>query len=198
MGIYGEQLKERQTMDDLSVKKNGRMLAGSVSSRIPFDGSPDTIHDNLRQIGLIADYFRLEVPVYEPGEEGLPELIDLILHPTGIMKRRVLLDGPWWKDSDAPLLVTFREDKPERVLALFPDTFRGYYYRDSQTNRKTRRTGRSGLPERIRISLRKMHSVSTVRCRRSRLQGRNSFCLCSAGSGQATFFCMCFPRFSWQ
>ena len=60
MGIYGEQLKERQTMDDLSVKKNGRMLAGSVSSRVPFDGSPDTMHDNLRQIGLIADYFRLE------------------------------------------------------------------------------------------------------------------------------------------
>ena len=143
MGIYGEQLKERQTMDDLSVKKNGRMLAGSVSSRIPFDGSPDTIHDNLSQIGLIADYFRLEVPVYEPGEEGLPELIDLILHPTGIMKRRVLLDGPWWKDSDAPLLVTFREDKPERVLALFPDTFRGYYYRDSQTNRKIRITGKN-------------------------------------------------------
>ena len=143
MGIYGEQLKERRTMDDLSVKKNGCLLAGSVSSRVPFDGSLRTMHDNLHQIEMIADYFQLEIPVYDPGEEALPELIDRILHPTGIMKRRVLLDGPWWKDGDAPLLVTFRGDKPERVLALFPDTFRGYYYRDSQTNRKIRITGKN-------------------------------------------------------
>ena len=141
MGYYGEQLKERMEQDLRSVRKNERTLADTVSSRrISFDESTQTEQDNLRQIELIADYFRLEVPPYHPSGEALPELIDLILHPTGIMKRSILLDGPWWKDGDGPVLVRRQGDETDHVLALFPDTFRGYYYRDSQTNQKIRIT----------------------------------------------------------
>ena len=171
MGYYGEQLKERMEQDLLSVKKNERRLADTVSIR------KKTLHeailtetDNLRQIEMIAGYYHLEVPPYQPSHEALPELIDLILQPTGIMKRSILLDGPWWKDGDAPILVRRagmdrereqeqeqeqdkeqeqEQDKElkqehghdqEQVLALFPDTFRGYYYRDSHTNHKIRIT----------------------------------------------------------
>ena len=141
MGFYGEQLKERKKMDQLSVRTNERIRAGFVSSRGFFcEESFQAEQDHLRQIELIAEYFHLEVPPYQPRKEALPELIDAILHPTGIMKRRILLDGSWWKDGDAPLLVRRRTDQGEQILALFPDTFRGYYYRDAQTNHKIRIT----------------------------------------------------------
>ena len=143
MGYYGEQLKERMEKDRLSVRKNERRLADTVSSRkVSFDESIQTETDNLQQIERIAEYFHLEVPAYQPSGEALPELIDLILHPTGIMKRRILLNGPWWKDGDAPILVRRRGSDEDRVLALFPDTFRGYYYRDSRTDQKIRITER--------------------------------------------------------
>lgn len=142
MSHYGEQLKERMLQDMYSVKKNERILANSVSSRkTSLEDWNQSSEENLRQIELIAEHYQLEVPFYEPGGEAVPELIDLILGPAGIMKRPVRLDGPWWKDGDAPMLVTFREG--ERVLALFPDTFSGYYYLDSQTNEKVKITGRN-------------------------------------------------------
>ncbi len=141
MGYYGEQLKERMEQDLRSVRKNERRLADTVSSRsVSFDESIQTESDNLRQIERIAAYFGLDVPPCQSSGEALPELIDLVLHPTGIMKRSILLDGPWWKDGDAPILVRRKNTDTEQVLALFPDTFRGYCYRDSQTNQKIRIT----------------------------------------------------------
>lgn len=139
MSLYGEQLKERMVKDQHSVRKNERLLANTVSSRKtsladPFNAS----QDNLRQIELIADYYGLEIPFYEPGDEALPELIDLILGPTGIMKRAVRLDGPWEKDGDAPMLVRSKEGDTDHLLALFPDVFSGYYYKDIQTDEKKR------------------------------------------------------------
>ena len=139
MGYYGEQLRKRMEQDLQSVHKNERILADTVSRKSLFsDGSIQTEQDNLRQIELIAEYFEIEVPPCQPSGEALPELIDLVLHPTGIMKRSILLDGPWWKDGDSPLLVRRRDSDPDQVLALFPDTFKGYYYKDSQRNRKIR------------------------------------------------------------
>ena len=143
MGYYGEQLKERMEQDQLCVKRNERWLGDTVSSRrIGLEESIQEKQDNLRQIELIADYFQLEVPPCHPSTQALPELINLILHPAGIMKRSILLDGPWWKDGDSPILVRRRGQDTERVLALFPDTFRGYYYTDSRTNQKIRITKR--------------------------------------------------------
>ncbi len=143
MGYYGEQLKERMEQDLLAVRRNERMLAGTVSVR---KKNPEeavrTETDRLRQIVRIAEYFHLEVPPFRPSGEALPELIDLILQPVGIMKRRILLDGPWWRDGDTPLLVRRAGTEEEQVLALFPDPFRGYYYRDSLTNEKIRLTGK--------------------------------------------------------
>ena len=135
MSLYGDQLKSRMEEDQQSVKINERILANSVSSiKSSFDDRSRSAMDDLKQIELIAGYFHLEIPQYQPRGEALSELIDLILLPTGTMKRSVRLDGPWWKDSDAPLLVTFKGEN--RVLALFPNTFRGYYYIDSQTGKK--------------------------------------------------------------
>lgn len=135
MSLYGEQLKTRLKKEQQSVKENEHLLANTVSARkSSFRNSDSTAEDNLRQIELIAEYFQLQVPSYKPKNEALPELIELILRPTGTSKRQVRLDGPWWKDSDGPLLVSFKGE--ERVLALFPDMFRGYYYRDQHTNEK--------------------------------------------------------------
>ena len=144
MGYYGEQLKERMTQDLHSVKKNERILANSVSSRKTSLGDlHQSREENLRQIEMIADYFKLEILPYQPGEEEAAQLADLVLGPLGVMKRTIFLEGPWWKDGDAPMLATFQEGEEEKVLALFPDTFSGYYYLDSQTNEKTRITGKN-------------------------------------------------------
>ena len=78
MSLYGEQLKERKTADQYAVQKNERLLANSVSSvKSAVQEQSLSAEENLRQIELIAHYFQIAVPFYQPGEEALPELIDL-------------------------------------------------------------------------------------------------------------------------
>ena len=121
MDNYGRQLNTRREKDARSVRNNEILLANSVSSRkTPTEEPVHSLNDDLKQIELIAEYFQLKVPFYQVSAEALPERIDLILRPTGIMKRHVRLDGPWWKNADAPMLLTFRGE--ERLLACFgPD-----------------------------------------------------------------------------
>ena len=139
MSLYGEQLQERLKRDRKSIKEGESLLANSVSTKkTAFHDPKQTARENLRQIELIAEYFNLEIPYYEPKDEALPELIELILRPTGTSKRKIRLDGPWWKNADGPLLVRFLND--DEVLALFPDTFRGYYFIDRHTGEKIKIT----------------------------------------------------------
>ena len=139
MNYYGEQLKDRLTRDRQAVKNNERLLANTISTRKASSRDfEQTAEDNLRQIELIAEYYQIEIPFYQPNDEALPEMIELILRPTGISKRQIRLDGPWWKDGDGPILVTYKGEN--RVLTLFPDTFRGYYYRDLRSGEKIKIT----------------------------------------------------------
>lgn len=139
MNSYGEQLKDRMERDQRTVRDSERTLANSVSSiRTATDNSGRSPAEDMQQIEQIALFYGLTVPHYEPKNEALPELIDLILRPVDIMKRRIRLDGPWWKDGDAPLIVTCRGE--QKVMALFPGALKGYYYVNSQTGEKVRIT----------------------------------------------------------
>ena len=141
MDDYGKQLKERMEQDRHFVKRNERILANTVSSqKSSLDDTFRPMKENLRQIELIADYYQIELPVHQLDKGDLSFLIDRILGPAGIMKRSVLLNGPWWRDGDAPMLVSFREGESKQLLAIFPDTFSGYYYRDRGTNEKIKIT----------------------------------------------------------
>ncbi len=141
MSMYGEQLQKRLENEKQTVKENERMLANTISAqKVSASQNEYQAKDQLLQIEKIADYYQLKVPFYETKDEALPELIELILRPTGISKRQVRLEGKWWKDGDGPLLVTFRGE--DRILSIFPDNLRGYYYRDLQTGEKIKITAR--------------------------------------------------------
>ncbi|MBQ6233594.1 MAG: ATP-binding cassette domain-containing protein [Clostridia bacterium] len=60
------------------------------------------------------------------------DIIDYMVRPLGIMRRRVTLDGRWWRDGDGPLLAA--EKETGRVCALIPDAVSGYRYFDPVTN----------------------------------------------------------------
>ena len=139
MGWFGEQLRERIRRDDKSIERNLRdlrdALAGKKMEYYAGDGesSPD---NSIRQIGYICRYFRLDMPEKERKFSDINEQIEYIAQPSGMMKRRVILSGSWWKDGDCPLLAVIKGTAD--VLALIPGAFQGYYYYDPLTDARVR------------------------------------------------------------
>lgn len=82
-------------------------------------------------IRQILDYYKIKAP--EPSETltSLQEQMDYIAEVSGIMRRRVQLEGKWWKDTTYPYLALL---KSGGTAALIPD-MRGFYYMDEEGNK---------------------------------------------------------------
>ncbi|MGX8703232.1 MAG: ATP-binding cassette domain-containing protein, partial [bacterium] len=135
MSIFGEQLREREKKDRKAVETGERMLAAAVGKTNTDDQEPDLfLPEEQRQIALIARYYSLPVPANVPPCRDLSELLDVMLHPSGAVKRRISLTGKWWKDADGPFLAVLSETGQAR--ALFPGRMSGLYYPDPETGKK--------------------------------------------------------------
>ena len=142
MSYYGEQLQERLENDRRAVRENerriGRMIGGGGNKEDFEDLSNDR---NIRQIEMIARYFDLETSGRYNPTDSLNELIEEVCGTAEIPKRRVHLEGSWWKDGDGPLLVKLKDSGD--LLALFPGTVNGYYNPDPDSGEKTRITAKN-------------------------------------------------------
>jgi ABC-type bacteriocin/lantibiotic exporter with double-glycine peptidase domain len=75
----------------------------------------------------ICDYYGIEPPVF-PAELSAPEdFMQFTMIETGIMRRRIVMAGKWWKDGSMPLLVS---KKDGGVYALIPSVSGGYVFYD--------------------------------------------------------------------
>ena len=129
MSLFGPQLKNRIESDNKAVDSSQRLLGDILSSgngKSSGVGLSDI--DQLRQLEYIMRYFKLEVPEFSREKSNIDDLIDDMVRSTGISNRRVRLSGKWWKNSDEVMLAKVKDE--DSYVALFPDTFYGYYYYD--------------------------------------------------------------------
>ena len=141
MGSYGKQLKERLEKDARSVRESERRIGAMIgSSKIREDYADLSFDNNIRQIEMIARYFYLSTSGKYEKTDDFDELIEAVMGTSETPKRRVHLEGAWWKDGDAPLLVRIKDS--DSYLALFPGAVRGYYSLDPDSGEKHRITGK--------------------------------------------------------
>ena len=139
MSIFGEQLQNRIQTDDreegLNLKRLGDAAAGK--NRHYYDSS-DVFRENARQIEEILHFLGLEVPEHIREGCDLEEMISLMLQPSGATRRKVELNDIWWKNSDGPLLAQLKDTG--EMLALIPNRFRGYHFKDPKNGQILRVT----------------------------------------------------------
>ena len=139
MSFYGDQLKERLENDARSVRESERRLGSLIGGRGNEKDYEDLSYDrNIRQIEMIARYFHLETTGRYEKVKTTEELIEEVMGTSEVPKRRVHLDGTWWKDGDGPLLVRLKESGD--LKALFPGAVNGYYNLDPDSGEKIRIT----------------------------------------------------------
>ena len=138
--LFGQQLLARKGARQEAVEQNLLKLGDTVMG----DGdryykAPTNSEHTIRQVELILQYFKLETMADPPVCDNLVEQIDVLLEPSGAMKRRVLLSDKWWSDSDGPLLATIKGEDPTTV-ALLPNPLKGYSYYDPDTGKRVKVT----------------------------------------------------------
>ena len=140
MGIFEEHLRERLKRDDAELSHSIDDVIDSLrgKSRYHADG---TSMENLRhELELICQFYKVDIPSEFHDTKDVNEFIDYMTHPSGIMHRRVMLEGNWWKDCDGALLAVTK-DKGE-FCALLPRKTGGYSFWNTSSGAREKLTGK--------------------------------------------------------
>ena len=136
MSRFDEQIRERQRHDRLHLHRAVRCLSGAVNredileSGMHLSGADDeTLYELCRFFGLPDKQLSSDLTDME-------EKLNFLLGSRGVMRRRVTLDGAWWKDMSGPVLC--RKKDGGAYVPLFQNAFGGYYYKDKQHGTKVR------------------------------------------------------------
>lgn len=132
MSLFGEQIQSRIAKDRARVLDSLLQVADSVDGKARFHPK-ESKSDNIRnEVTRICHYFELEPLEEVPTANNVNDLIDYLVRPLGIMRRRIVLEDRWWKNGDGPLLAV--EKETGKMCALLPDKLYGYRYFDSSAN----------------------------------------------------------------
>lgn len=140
MGIFEEHLRERLKRDDAELSHSIDDVIDSLrgKSRYHADG---TSMENLRhELELICQFYKVDIPSEFHDTKDVNEFIDYMTHPSGIMHRRVMLEGNWWKDCDGALLAVTK-DKGE-FCALLPRKTGGYSFWNTSSGAREKLTSK--------------------------------------------------------
>lgn len=126
MSIYDEQIKQRIKSDEESfansfTNMSSAIMGPSILSDIDFDSSQiskDAINEILKFYGVKPQ----ELP---NGLVDTNDQLEYLLHPSGIMRRTVKLEGSWYKDGIGALLGKTTDGE---IIAIIPSGLSGYSY----------------------------------------------------------------------
>ena len=148
MNWFDEQLETRRRLDDEQVADAFERIARGVAGakRAP-RLTLDSIAATDSALASVLRYFG-KAPVEIPASiTDADERIDYQVRASGLMRRPVRLEGPWWKDAAGAYLGQLASGEP---IAIIPLGLRGYAYVEPVTGRKVNvsaRTATDILPE---------------------------------------------------
>ena len=138
MDQFTEQVIQRLRQDEKDMTEALMDMADSLNGHQRFHDQAASIEEVQREIETICRYYHVYFPEETPETKDINELIDYIVRPSGIMRRRILLQEKWWKNGDGALLAVRKDNG--RITALLPGKMGGYSMRSEETGEYIRVT----------------------------------------------------------
>ena len=88
-------------------------------------------------LGVLLSHFNVKPSDVQPVGDTIEQRLDSMLHPHGIMRRKVRLEGAWYKDAIGAMLGTLQDGTS---VALLPRGIAGYCYVDPSSGKRVRVT----------------------------------------------------------
>ncbi|WMJ83971.1 NHLP bacteriocin export ABC transporter permease/ATPase subunit [Oscillospiraceae bacterium LTW-04] len=134
MGWFDEQIKTRIKKDNENFESSFIDLSSVVMGK---GIVVSTINNNRKKtknaIDEILRYYHVNSTDLPEQIKDLNAQLEYLMHPSGIMRREVKLEGTWYKDSIGPLL-GYTQDGD--TIALLPKKISGYEYFDWKSGKK--------------------------------------------------------------
>lgn len=141
MGWFNDQIRERIENDNQELNNACLDLTAVVGNQ---KTAPKykVADKNIRQMAYeeLCRYFRIQMPKLGNLSDDINKDISLVFGPSGVMHRRVKLDKDWWKRGIGALLCETKDDK---VIAVLPSNFGGYYFINPETAAKEKITSKN-------------------------------------------------------
>ncbi len=135
MGWFDEQVRMRLENDRDALQDSYAGLASVLTGRRRRHAVRVKAEDALEEV---CSFYRVQPAEIPRSIDDLNERIEFALRPAGVLRRRVRLEGTWWKDGVGPLLCETQEGE---VAALIPRAAGGYRFMNRQTGRYEKVTG---------------------------------------------------------
>lgn len=136
MGWFDEQIRQRMCSDDEMLEDSLVGIAGAVlGTRISAAMKDDRIRAKCA-IEEILKFYHVKPSEIPEDVKDINDQLEYLLRPCGIMRRRVKLEGEWYRDAFGAMLGTLKKDGT--VIALIPDWTGCYSYRDEASGRQVR------------------------------------------------------------
>ena len=136
MGWFDEQIKERKLNDDELFSQAFVELTGAVLGNERVAAFRDSSFVTKDALDEIMKFYHVKIREIPTNIKELPDQLEFLLHPYGIMRRVVELTPHWHRNAFGAMLGRLKEDG--RIVALIPTGMRGYTYLDSATGKRIR------------------------------------------------------------
>lgn len=131
MGWFNEQIQERKKGDNEAFFESFENIAGAVTGKRISVAVNDNAILTQNAIEIILKYYHLKGREVPASIRDMNDQLEFLFRPHGVMRRTVLLEDGWHKDSVGAMLGTMKEDGS--VIALIPTGLTGYSYYDAKT-----------------------------------------------------------------
>ena len=123
-----------ETQVERRRRSDEEMFQGAFSDLLSIVGiDTPKMHKQARgAVAQILRYLGKEIPTVPDSITTLDAQLDYMLKPSNTMRRRVELNGEWWKDSMGCLLGSTKDGD---VVAIFPRKWGGYEYISADGNK---------------------------------------------------------------
>jgi NHLM bacteriocin system ABC transporter, ATP-binding protein len=135
MGLYDQQIKQRIEYDDKILSESFDELGSVVMGERFAKAFNDKRILTKNAIDEVMKFYHIPLQDLIEGVTNINEQLEYLMRPSGIMRRSVVLEDGWYKDSVGAMLGT-RKDNGMPV-ALLPSSF-GYTYLDAETGKRVR------------------------------------------------------------
>mgnify|MGYP001266223830 CR=1 FL=1 len=133
MSLYDEQIKQRIISDEDAFSSAFESMADVVMGKSMARAFADNRIQTRNSIEKILKYYHVKAPEMPDSIKDVNDQLDYMLHPVGIMRRTVFLEGQWWKDAAGAYFAIRKDDGTS--VALLPDKLRGYIFLDNKSGK---------------------------------------------------------------
>lgn len=137
MGWFDEQIKERRRYDQDNFADAMDEISAVITRKEMGSGARNQEANERSQVewavGKILEHYHLKPRELPENIKSLPDQLEYLCRPYGIMRRTVKLEKDWYKNAAGVYLGTTKDGS---IVALIPNRFSGYHYVDSKTGRR--------------------------------------------------------------